>query len=162
MVQFFLEGPRSRSYGRTAALRLFVQPCDEDDQFSFSFFHVMEHRWNEIDRKKPKYSGKTCPRVTLSTTNATWTDPGLNPGIHSARPATNRLSHGTAQMVHLLLRQHLETMTTTTKNLSQDSPCPRPDLEAAYRTRSSSTTDSITPFFEVACTPNIRTVTKAQ
>jgi hypothetical protein len=27
----FLEGPRSRSYGRTAALRLIVQPCDEDD-----------------------------------------------------------------------------------------------------------------------------------
>jgi hypothetical protein len=25
------EGPRSRSYGRTAALRLIVQPCDEDD-----------------------------------------------------------------------------------------------------------------------------------
>jgi hypothetical protein len=25
------EGPRSRRYGRTAALRLIVQPCDEDD-----------------------------------------------------------------------------------------------------------------------------------
>jgi hypothetical protein len=25
------EGPRSRCYGRTAALRLIVQPCDEDD-----------------------------------------------------------------------------------------------------------------------------------
>jgi hypothetical protein len=24
------EGPRSRRYGRTAALRLIVQPCDED------------------------------------------------------------------------------------------------------------------------------------
>jgi hypothetical protein len=38
-----------------------VQPCDEgeekDDQF-FSFFQVMEHRWNEIYRRKPKYSGK--------------------------------------------------------------------------------------------------------
>jgi hypothetical protein len=35
------EGPRSRSYGRTAALRLIVQPCDEDeekdDQFLFIF-----------------------------------------------------------------------------------------------------------------------------
>jgi hypothetical protein len=29
--QFFCEGPRSRCYGRTAALRLIVQPCDEDD-----------------------------------------------------------------------------------------------------------------------------------
>jgi hypothetical protein len=27
-------------------------------RFSFSLFHVMEHRWNEIDRGKPKYSGK--------------------------------------------------------------------------------------------------------
>jgi hypothetical protein len=25
---------------------------------SFSFFQVMEHRWNDIDRGKPKYSGK--------------------------------------------------------------------------------------------------------
>jgi hypothetical protein len=25
------EGPRSRRYGRTAALRLLVQPCDEDN-----------------------------------------------------------------------------------------------------------------------------------
>ena len=30
---FFLrgEGPRSRNYGRTAVLRLNVQPCDEDE-----------------------------------------------------------------------------------------------------------------------------------
>jgi hypothetical protein len=25
------EGPRSRRYGRTAAMRLIVQPCDEDE-----------------------------------------------------------------------------------------------------------------------------------
>jgi hypothetical protein len=41
------ERPRSRSYGRTAALRLIVQLYDEDEekycQF-FSFFQVMEHR----------------------------------------------------------------------------------------------------------------------
>jgi hypothetical protein len=24
----------------------------------FSFFLLMEHRWNEVDRGKPKYSGK--------------------------------------------------------------------------------------------------------
>jgi hypothetical protein len=30
-VFLFGEGPRSRCYGRTAALRLIVQPCDEDD-----------------------------------------------------------------------------------------------------------------------------------
>jgi hypothetical protein len=32
-LPFFFEGPRSRCYGHTAALRLIVQPCDEDDQF---------------------------------------------------------------------------------------------------------------------------------
>jgi hypothetical protein len=48
----------------------------------FSFFRVMEHRWNEIDRGKSKYSGeKTCPSATLSTTNPTWTDPGIEPGL---------------------------------------------------------------------------------
>ena len=40
------EGPRSRCYSRTAALRLLVQLCDEDaekdDQFC-SFSLVMEH-----------------------------------------------------------------------------------------------------------------------
>jgi hypothetical protein len=59
---FFLidEGPRSRRYGRTAALRLLVQPCDEgeDDDCFFVLFLVMEHQWNDIDRGKPKYSGK--------------------------------------------------------------------------------------------------------
>jgi hypothetical protein len=38
-----------------------VQPYDDDeekdDQF-FSFFQVMEHRWNEIDKGKPKYGEK--------------------------------------------------------------------------------------------------------
>jgi hypothetical protein len=62
MQVFFFsgEGPGSRRYGRTAALRLTVQPCDEDedDDYFLSFFLVVEHRWNEIDRGKPKYSEK--------------------------------------------------------------------------------------------------------
>jgi hypothetical protein len=87
IFSFFCEGPRSRYYRRIAALRLIVQPCDEDeekdDQFFFSFSHVMEHRWNEIDRGKPKYSGGggTCPSATLSTTNPTWTNLGSNLGL---------------------------------------------------------------------------------
>jgi hypothetical protein len=39
---------------------------------------------------------KTCPSTTLSTTNPTWTEPGLNPRLRGGRPAANRLSHGTA------------------------------------------------------------------
>jgi hypothetical protein len=88
------EGPRIRCYGRTAALRLIVQPCDEDEdeQFLYQVLRVMDHQWNEIDRGKPT----TCPNATLSTTNLTWTDLGSNPGLRGERPATNRLSHGTA------------------------------------------------------------------
>jgi hypothetical protein len=32
------EGPRSRRYGRTATLRLLVQPCDEDEDDYFLSF----------------------------------------------------------------------------------------------------------------------------
>jgi hypothetical protein len=42
-------------------LRLLVQPCDvddDDDDDFFVLFLVMEHQWKEIDRGKPKYSGK--------------------------------------------------------------------------------------------------------
>jgi hypothetical protein len=37
----FGEGPRKRSYGRTATLRLIVQPCDEDEDEEIYdwFFH---------------------------------------------------------------------------------------------------------------------------
>jgi hypothetical protein len=56
------EGPRSRSYGRTAALRLIVQPVVKMKRrkirFFFSFFQVMKHRRNATDRGKQKYSGK--------------------------------------------------------------------------------------------------------
>ena len=54
----------------------------------------MKHWWNDRDRVKPKYSNiKTCPDVSLSATNPTWTGLHLNPSLHGARPATNRLSH---------------------------------------------------------------------
>jgi hypothetical protein len=32
------KGPRSRCYGRTTALRLIVQPCDEDEEKDDQFF----------------------------------------------------------------------------------------------------------------------------
>jgi hypothetical protein len=40
--------------------------------------------------------GENLPSATLSTTSPTWIDPGSNPGLRGERPATNRLSHGTA------------------------------------------------------------------
>jgi hypothetical protein len=54
---------------------------------------------------------KTCPSATLSTTNLTWTDPGSNPGLRGERPATNRLSHGTAQIRTLLCVKETEVAT---------------------------------------------------
>jgi hypothetical protein len=54
----------------------------------------MEHRWNEIDRGKLKYSEKILSECHFP--NTTWTDPGSNPGLRGGRPATNHLSHGTA------------------------------------------------------------------
>jgi hypothetical protein len=71
----------------------------------------MEHRWNEIDRGKPKYSGgKTCPSAILSATNPTWTDPGWNPGLRDERPATNRLSHGTVSDIHVTCNVYCKVM----------------------------------------------------
>jgi hypothetical protein len=55
--------------------------------------------WNEDWQGKPKYSEKTCPSSTLSTTNPTWPDLGSNPGRRGGKPATNHLSYGTAQLL---------------------------------------------------------------
>jgi hypothetical protein len=46
--------------------------------------------------EKPNKSEETCPSATLPTTNPTWTDPGVNPGLRGERQATNRLSNVTA------------------------------------------------------------------
>jgi hypothetical protein len=57
----------------------------------------MEPRWNDdIDRGKLKNSEKTYPSVTFFIRNPIFTDTDANPGLDSVRPATNRLSHGTA------------------------------------------------------------------
>jgi hypothetical protein len=57
--------------------------------------------WNEYWQVKPKYSENTCPSATLSTTNPTWLDPGLNPGRRGGKPTTNRLSYGAGSSVPL-------------------------------------------------------------
>jgi hypothetical protein len=51
--------------------------------------------WNEW-QGKPRYSEKTCPGATLSTTNPTWPYPELNPARRGGKPATNRFSYGAA------------------------------------------------------------------
>jgi hypothetical protein len=57
---------------------------------------VWSSRWNEDWQGKPKYSEKTCSSATLLTKNPTWPDLGSNPGRRGGKPATNRLSCGTA------------------------------------------------------------------
>jgi hypothetical protein len=66
VFSFSGEGPRSRRYGRTAAMKLIVQPCDEDGDYYYYYYYyyyyfvlflVMEHQWDETDSGKPKNSG---------------------------------------------------------------------------------------------------------
>jgi hypothetical protein len=52
--------------------------------------------WNVDWQGKPKYSDKTCPSATLSTTNPTWLEPGLNPGRRGRKPGTNTFNYGAA------------------------------------------------------------------
>jgi hypothetical protein len=53
---------------------------------------------NENWHGKPKYLDKTCLSATLSTTNPTWFDLGLNLGHRSWKLAANCLSYGKAFM----------------------------------------------------------------
>jgi hypothetical protein len=99
------KGPRSRCYGRTAALRLIVQPCDEDDSFFFRF-SVSSTGGMKLTGENRSTRRKTCPSAMLSTTNPTWTEPGSIPGLRGERPATNRLSHGTARRQSYLKHCH--------------------------------------------------------
>jgi len=53
---------------------------------NFAMKMSMERTSSETDSGKPNSSkGETSPRATLSTTNATWTDPGWNPGFRVYR-----------------------------------------------------------------------------
>jgi hypothetical protein len=56
----------------------------------------MEHFWNDTDRVKPKYWGKTRPIVTLSATIRTLTDVESKMDHCVQKPLTNGLSHSSA------------------------------------------------------------------
>jgi hypothetical protein len=56
----------------------------------------MEQRWNDTDRGSRRIRRETCPSATSSITNPTWTVLGANTGHLVEKPATNRLSYGTA------------------------------------------------------------------
>jgi hypothetical protein len=56
-VLFVVKGPAADATDAPHPWGLLCNPYDEADSF-FHFFLVMQHRWNEIDRGKPKYSYK--------------------------------------------------------------------------------------------------------
>jgi hypothetical protein len=58
---------------------------------------------------------KACPSATLSTTNPTRTDRGAKPVLCGEMPATNRLSHGTADII---VTQKLFDLTNVCSDLS--------------------------------------------
>jgi hypothetical protein len=64
---------------------------------------------------KPKNSEKN-----LSTTNPTCIDPGANPGLRGVRPATNDLSHGTANSKLLIVFIGLKIQVYMTRGMCLD------------------------------------------
>jgi hypothetical protein len=60
---------------------------------------VWSSRWNENWQGKLKYSEKTCCNATLFPANPTWPNMCSNTGRRGGKPATNRLSYGTASIV---------------------------------------------------------------
>jgi hypothetical protein len=79
-----------------------ANPVMKMSSFFGQVLQLMEHQWDESDREEPTTRRKTCPSATLSTKNPTWSDLGSNPGLRGERPATNRLSHGTAYYSDIL------------------------------------------------------------
>jgi hypothetical protein len=73
---FFYEGP---SYHSLKAFCATPMKMMRMSSFFYQFLQLVEHQWNEIDRRKPKTRRKTCPSATLPTTNLTWTWPGTEP-----------------------------------------------------------------------------------
>ena len=96
---FLRAPPRSRSYGRTAALRLIVQPCDEDERWSVFSFHFSK-QWStggmKLKRGNQSTRGKTCPSAIFPPQAPHGLTRDRTRVSAVERPATNRLSHDTA------------------------------------------------------------------
>jgi hypothetical protein len=72
----------------------------------------VEWYWQETLGEKP------APVPYMSTTNLTWADQVSNPGLRGDRPATNRLSHGTA--LSTLLPRDAVLLAVTTDHVMDD------------------------------------------
>jgi hypothetical protein len=56
-IVFFVKGPAADATDTPQPSGFLCNPVMKMISF-YSFFLAMEHRWNETDRGKPKYSGK--------------------------------------------------------------------------------------------------------
>jgi hypothetical protein len=86
-------GVRLSPFG-TSATNWPIVPVPDDRRWTWS------SRWNENWQGKPKYSEKTCPSVTFTTTNHIWPDLGSNPGRRGWKPATVWAMAWLASRVH--------------------------------------------------------------
>jgi hypothetical protein len=75
----------------TAATVLLIVPAPD-----YWWWWLWSNQWSANWQGKPKYSEETCISDILSTKNPTWFDPGSKPGRRVGKPASNRLSYGTA------------------------------------------------------------------
>jgi hypothetical protein len=105
-LRFWVEkGPAAEATRAPQPWGLLCKPYDEDeekgDQF-VSFFQVMEHRWNELVRRKSKYLGKNLSQCHFVHHKSHKDWPGIEPGPPLWNPATNRLSHGTTTIRFLV------------------------------------------------------------
>jgi hypothetical protein len=67
------------------------------------WYEFGERRWNDIfTGENRRTRRKNLSRATLSTTNPTRIDSGVNPSLHGGRPATNDLSHGTVISIYII------------------------------------------------------------
>jgi hypothetical protein len=81
LAVFFMKGPAADATDAPQPKAFCATPVMKMSSFFFyQVLQLMEQRWNEIDRGKPTTRRKSCPSATLSTTNLTWTWPGIEPG----------------------------------------------------------------------------------
>jgi hypothetical protein len=86
----------------------------------FSFFLLMEHRWNEIDRGKPKYSGKNLSQYHFVHHKSYMDWPGIEPGPPRWE-AGHCLSHGTA--LNFKFQKYLHWPSTVAYWIDADREC---------------------------------------